>query len=126
MGVEDAVTLCVCAPPSLQLANTYRVPAVPWGDATFTVWLLPEVHWVVYGAICNTPSTMICKPDGTVVIVIPCGADVKLAVTLRGELIVTDTGFVPPVASPLQEVNCWPPLGEAVEQHRAAAVVEVA
>ena len=44
----------------------------------------------------------------------PLRRPAKLAVTLRGALIVTDTGFALPVASPLQEVNCWPPLGEAV------------
>ena len=75
---------------------------------------LPGVHWNVCGAVTVTPSTMTCNPDGTVVTVIPWGAAVKLAVTFRAALIVTETGFAVPLALPLQEENCWPEAGNAV------------
>jgi hypothetical protein len=56
----------------------------------------------------------IVRPGGLVVTVIDWGALVKLAVTLLGALIVTDTGFAEPAASPDHEENCCPDDGVAV------------
>jgi len=41
----DGDTVCEIAPPSLQLAQAKRVPAVPsCGDVVLMVWLEPELQ----------------------------------------------------------------------------------
>ena len=81
---------------------------------TAIVWLLPAVHWNVWGAVAELPSTVMLNPGGFVVIVIPCGALVKVAVTVRAALMVTETGFVVPDTAPLQPENRLLLLGVAV------------
>ena len=75
---------------------------------------LPGVHEKVCGAVSDAPSTVIDNPGGLVVTVTDCGAATKVPVTLRAALIVTDVGFVEPLASPDQAENCCPVFGLAV------------
>ena len=78
------------------------------------MWDEPGAHWKTRGAVYAVPSTLMDSPGGLVVIVIGCGVLVKLALTLRGALMVSDTGFTEPAASPDQEENCCPDEGVAV------------
>jgi hypothetical protein len=82
--------------------------------AALMVWEEPLAHWKVRGAVNETPSTTTARPGGLVVTVIACEALVKLAVTLLGALIVTDTGLADPAVSPDQVENCCPDDGVAV------------
>ena len=58
-------------------------------------------------------STVICLAEGEVVIVIEADAVLKLAATVFGPFINTDTGFEVLVTEPLQELKRKPILGVA-------------
>ena len=73
-AVAGVVTECEIAPASDQLANTKRVPPEPCGEVVAIVWLLPGTQLKFCGAVSVLPSTMMLKPDGTVVTVIETGS----------------------------------------------------
>lgn len=55
--------LCDSAPPSDQLAKTYRMPVPPaWGVVVIIVCWVPGVHWKVHGAVQGVPSTVSDRP----------------------------------------------------------------
>jgi len=64
------VIVCVCAPPSLQVWNEYRVPLLPCPSGTPIECVLPATHRKVCGLVTVAPSTTICKPGGFVVTVV--------------------------------------------------------
>src|ERR1700722_20159561 len=81
--------LCEAAPPSLQEAKVYRVPAPPaWGDPTAIV-CVPCERVSVCGAISPAPpSTVNCDPGGLVWMVM-CVSGRKFATTVSGAFMVT-------------------------------------
>src|SRR5579864_2245453 len=106
--------LWVWAKPSLQLKKVYCVPVAPaWGEVTLMLWVLPGTQLKLCGAVKVVPSTTIARPDGLVATVMDAVA-LKLAVTLRGALMVTDWGLVVPIRSPVQLANWKPAFAVAV------------
>ena len=96
-----AEMVCVCAPPSLQLANTFRVPDAVCGDVAPIVCALDAVQEKVLGVVYDVPSTTTASPGGFVVTIVAVALR-KLAVTVRGVAMVTLAVVVAPLASPLQ------------------------
>jgi len=68
--VADAVMLCEAAPPSLQDANEYVLPAKVCGEDTPTVCEDPGAHENARGVAYDCPSTIAESPAGAAVIVI--------------------------------------------------------
>ena len=106
------MTLCEIVPLSLQFDHAERIPTLPFcGLETAIAWELPVAQLKICGAVKDCPSTVMLRPGGLVVTV---ACALKLAVTERGALILTDCGFVDPVISPVKFANWKPVLADAV------------
>ena len=96
-----AEMVCVCAPPSLQLANTLRVPDAVCGDVAPMVCELDAGQEKVFGVAYDVPSTTTASPGGFVVTIVEVALR-KLAVTVLGIAMVTLAVVAVPLASPPQ------------------------
>ena len=68
--VADAFAeiVCVCAPPSDQLENTYVVPFRTCGDGALSVLVEPSTRVAENGVVPLVPFTRSDSPEGTVAI----------------------------------------------------------
>jgi hypothetical protein len=60
------VTSWLCAPPSLQFLQRYRVESAFWGEVVETECTVPRSHVKYCVVVYVTLSTMNCRPSGTV------------------------------------------------------------
>ena len=101
------MTVWDSAPPSDQPANVYFVPLLPCGEVVAMVCCDPNCQFTLTGATCNVPpSTLTCRPAGTVLIVMLELFTAKLAVTVCGEFMVMEVEAELELATlPVQPVN---------------------